>query len=130
MDQRAMPTQVAIAVVEHQGHYLIGQRPSGVPLAGLWEFPGGKIEPGETPKVAALRECREEAGLDVVVTGTYPTVEHQYDHGRVHLAFFACRPADLRQRPKPPFEWVAAARLADYKFPPANTALLEYLKSL
>lgn len=130
MDQPAMPTHVAIAVVEHQGRYLIGQRPSGLPLPGLWEFPGGKIEPGEAPEAAALRECREEAGLDVVVTGTYPTVEHLYDHGRLRLSFFACRPVDFKQQPKPPFRWVAAARLADYKFPPANATLLEYLKSL
>lgn len=125
-----MPTRIAIAVVEHERHYLIGQRPPGVPLAGLWEFPGGKIEPGEMPEAAALRECREEAGLDVVVVGTYPTVEHEYDHGRVSLTFFDCRPIDTRQPPKPPFEWVSVARLAEYNFPPANAALLEYLKSL
>ena len=125
-----MPTPIAIAVVEYQRHFLIGQRPPGVPLAGLWEFPGGKIETGEAPEAAALRECREEAGVDVVVVGSYPAVEYEYDHGRLSLAFFACRPLDASQQPKPPFEWVAAARLAEYKFPPATAALLEHLKSL
>lgn len=121
--------QIAIAVVEHEGQYLIGQRPPGVPLAGLWEFPGGKIEPHETPAEAAVRECREEAGLDVVVTGSYPTVEHEYDHGRVSLAFFACRPL-AQQQPEPPFQWVAADRLGEYVFPPANAAIVDSLKSV
>jgi len=122
--------QIAIAVVEHHGMYLIGQRPAGVPLAGLWEFPGGKVQSDETPEEAAVRECREETGLDVNVVGRYPNVEHQYEHGHVSLAFFACRLANADQRPIPPFQWVAAARLGDFQFPAANAALIDSLKSL
>jgi tRNA (guanine-N7-)-methyltransferase len=120
-------TQIAIAIAEHDGRYLIGQRPPGTPLAGLWEFPGGKILPNETPQAAAARECLEETGLDVVVGAPYPTVTHEYPHGSVKLHFFACRPVDPTQQPRPPFEWVEAARLGDYPFPSANAAILKSL---
>src|SRR5437764_2006476 len=63
--RKTMPTPIAVAVVEKDGHFLVGQRPEGVSLAGLWEFPGGKIEPGESPEAAAVRECLEETGVDV-----------------------------------------------------------------
>ena len=82
-----MPTPIAVAVVEHRGKYLIGRRPEGAALAGLWEFPGGKVEPGESPADAARRECLEETGLDVVVGAPYPEVVQQYDHDRVRSAF-------------------------------------------
>ena len=61
----ASPTPIAVAVVEHDGRYLVGQRPAHVPLGGFWEFPGGKVERGETPEAAAIRECLEETGLTV-----------------------------------------------------------------
>ena len=121
------PTPIAIAVVEHAGRVLIGQRPAGVALAGLWEFPGGKVEPGETPAQAARRECREETGLDVEIGDAYPAVVHQYDYDRVQLHFFAARVLDPTAPPLPPFRWVARAELADYEFPAANTALVRYL---
>lgn len=123
-------SKIAIAVVEHRGNYLIGERPQGVALAGLWEFPGGKVQPDETPEQAAVRECREETGLEVTVVGRYADVEHQYDHGDVSLAFFACRVLGSVQPPRPPFQWVAAVRLGDYEFPAANASLVDYLKSL
>ena len=58
------PVEIAIAVVEHEGRFLIGLRPPGAPLAGLWEFAGGKLEPGETPQMAAARECLERGRTD------------------------------------------------------------------
>src|SRR5947209_11623433 len=85
-----MPTAIAIAVVEHEGRFLIGLRPGGVPLAGLWEFPGGKVEPDELAENAAIRECLEEAGLVARITGEYPQVSHVYEHGALRLRFFAC----------------------------------------
>lgn len=126
----ASPTRIAIAVVEHEGRYLIGRRPEGVPLAGLWEFPGGKVQPGESAEQAAARECLEETGLAVEVGEAYPAVVHQYSHGKVALAFFACRPLDPRQTPHEPFRWVLAKDLGDYEFPEANGGLIDYLKSL
>ena len=71
-----MPTDIAIAVVEQHGQFLIGQRPADVALGGLWEFPGGKVEPGELPVNAAIRECLEETGLVVRISkliGVYST---------------------------------------------------------
>ena len=124
------PTRIAIAVVEHYGRYLIGRRPKGVPLAGYWEFPGGKVQAGETAEQAAVRECLEETGLEVAVGEPYPAVVHQYAHGKVALEFFACRPLEPEQVPRSPFRWVLAADLGEYQFPEANGGLLAYLKSL
>ena len=120
-------TAIAIAVVERDGCFLVGRRPEGVPLAGLWEFPGGKVEPGETPQSAAARECREEAGLEVEVGAAYSTVEHEYNHGCVRLHFFACTPREPAALPKPPFTWVPAAGLAELPFPAANAHLVKEL---
>src|SRR5436853_675135 len=107
-----MPTSIAIAIVEHEGRFLIGQRPRGVPLAGLWEFPGGKIEPGETPEAAAVRECLEETGLAVEPLFQYPTQRHHYDHDWVELHFIACRPLTFPPlAPRESFRWVARAEL-------------------
>lgn len=123
-----MPTPIAIAVVvDYGGSVLIGQRPPGVPLAGLWEFPGGKIEPGETPEAAAKRECLEETGLTVAPTRRYLPEEHQYEHGAVELHFVFCLPYGLSWEPKPPFRWVPLAELTNYEFPPANRRVIEML---
>ena len=123
-----MPTPIAIAVVEHDGRYLIGQRPPGVPLAGLWEFPGGKIQSGETPEAAAVRECLEETGLSVEPLFQYPMHVHEYDHGRVELHFIACRPlVGNPLAPHPPFCWVVRQSLATYMFPAGNRDLLYQL---
>jgi 8-oxo-dGTP diphosphatase len=121
------PTQIAVAVVEDRGKYLVGQRPDTAPLAGFWEFPGGKVEPGETPQAAARRECREETGLAVDVVHEYPAADYEYAHGRVRLRFFACRPSRGSGPPRPPFRWVAAEELSQYPFPPANAELLRIL---
>lgn len=85
---------IAVAVVRHGGDYLVGRRPEGVPLAGYWEFPGGKVEPRETAEAAAVRECREETGLDVQVVGEFPPVDFAYSHGTLRLRFFSCELAD------------------------------------
>lgn len=123
------PTPIAVAVVEHGGKFLIGQRPEGKPLAGLWEFPGGKVEPGETPAEAAARECLEEVGVRVSVGTQYPEVIQQYDHDRVRLHFFRCTLAagatvnDVAAG----YRWVAAAELPTYEFPKANAKLVALL---
>lgn len=116
---------IAIAVVQRERQFLIGLRPEGVALAGYWEFPGGKVVSGETPAEGAIRECLEETGLAVRITGSYPTVDHDYPHAAVVLHFFACEPAgEVPQLPSR-FRWVSAAELGDYSFPPANAALLD-----
>ena len=125
-----MPTPIAIAVVEHENQFLIGQRPAGVPLAGLWEFPGGKIEAGESPEAAAARECLEETGLAIEAIFRYPAHFEVYDHGQVELQFIACRPLEpTPPNPSPPFRWVARAELPRYEFPSGNRRLLERLLS-
>ena len=123
------PTPIANAVVQHADRFLIGRRPEDVPLAGKWEFPGGKIRDGETPEAAAMRECREETGLEVTVVAAYPEVSHEYDHGRVHLHFLAATPVDPATEPKRPFRWVPANELGEYEFPAANAELVAFLSS-
>jgi len=131
------PVEIAVAVVAHAGRYLIGLRPPGAPLAGLWEFPGGKLRAGETPAAAAQRECLEETGLNVSAGAAYPTVDHAYAHGRLRLHFIACalvcETSNSRQHASPPtvparFRWVTAEELSQYEFPPANARLIELLQ--
>lgn len=118
---------IAIAVVQHQGRYLIGQRPPGKPLAGKWEFPGGKVHSGESPEAAAARECLEETGLEVLVVAPFPEFVHHYEHGSVHLHFFSCTPLDPSTVPHDSFRWVEAEQLGRYEFPEANASLVEFL---
>jgi 8-oxo-dGTP diphosphatase len=122
-----MATPIAIAVVEHEGNFLIGQRPAGVALAGLWEFPGGKIERGEAPEAAAVRECAEETGLLVEALFRYPNRVQHYDHDRVTLFFIACRLAPATPPPREPFRWVPRGNLGQYEFPEGNRELLKVL---
>ena len=124
---RPDPPAIAIAVVQEGEHFLIGQRPPGKPLAGYWEFPGGRVEPGENPGEAAVRECLEETGLHVVVEGSYGDWLHHYEHGTVRLFFFACRPLPPRRLPRAPFRWVDRGDLAGGRFPSGNDALIAQL---
>ncbi len=119
---------IAVAIVERDGQFLVGQRPEGVALAGYWEFPGGKLDDGELPAEAAVRECREETGLVVDVVKALSTVHHRYDHGAVVLHFFLCRLRDPRaSSPLRPFAWVARNELAQLAFPPANQNVVQSL---
>lgn len=123
-------TTIAIAVVLHAGRVLIGRRAEGVPLAGYWEFPGGKVLPDETPLAAAVRECREETGLEVQVGALLEEVEHAYPHGQLRLFFYQAEPANASQTPAAPFRWVAIGELSQYDFPPANATILEQLREM
>jgi len=122
-------TQIAIAVVEHNGQFLVGERPAGVPLAGYAEFPGGKNLPGESATAAAERECLEETGVAVAAIGTFLSVDHAYEHGLLRLHFLDCRPVNAEDTPRSPFRWVSRSELAELKFPPANSNLLALLLS-
>ena len=121
---------VAAGLVFHQGKLLITQRPAGGHLAGLWEFPGGKLEPGETWEAALRRELKEELAIEVEVGGEFFRVRHSYPEKHVHLRFFWCRLvsgvpqaigcADLA--------WVTAGELERYVLPEADRQLLEDLR--
>lgn len=118
---------IAIAIVKYNDRFLIGRRDSGQTLAGFWEFPGGKIESGETSAAAAFRECLEETGLEVEVGPLWQRVEHSYSHGTVRLHFHLCCLVDPDQSPKTPFRWVRSADLSDFEFPAANADVLRLL---
>ncbi len=124
----SQPLQIAVAVVLHERRVLIGQRPSTGVLAGYWEFPGGKILPGESPSQAATRECREETGLEIRVGKWLGEADHEYPHGRIRLHFFAGEPVDPTQSPAAPFQWVPLADLSHYDFPPANQRVIAEIR--
>jgi 8-oxo-dGTP diphosphatase len=121
-------TRIGIAVVESAGKYLIGVRGPEGPLPGYHEFPGGKLHVDESPEACALRECREETGLDVVAVERLSQVRHEYPHGCVELEFFLCRPvAGGHPAASGRFEWVPAADLPRLRFPEANAPVVERL---
>jgi mutator protein MutT len=123
------PSVIGIAVVEQDGSYLVGVRSEGRPLSGYDEFPGGKCQPGESPADCAVRECREETGLEVQVERLLLRRPFTYPHGTVDLHFWLCRP--LRSvdpaGDQHAFRWVPAADLRRFKFPEANEPLLRLL---
>lgn len=122
----AESTNIAVAVVQRDGQFLVGRRPAGVPLAGFAEFPGGKVKAGEAADEAAARECLEETGIEVEVMDLLATVEHEYPHGMLCLYFFSCRVA-RKATPCGTFRWVSPEELLQLEFPPANRKVLERL---
>jgi 8-oxo-dGTP diphosphatase len=121
--------RIAIAVVWHENQLLVGKRPPGVPLAGFWEFPGGKLQAEEEPEAAARRECLEETGVMVTVEELYFVERFCYDHATVELHFFRCRCSRPPACPLSPFRWVPLQGLDQYQFPPGNQRLLDYIRS-
>ena len=121
--------RIGIAVVEDAGHYLVGIRGPDVPLAGYAEFPGGKCLPNESPEDCAVRECREESGLLVVVDRLLLRCEHCYPHATVDLHFVLCRPTEAASvsDEHQGFRWVPREQLASLKFPEANEPLIKLL---
>lgn len=123
------PIVVGIGLISRDGRFLIRQRPPGSIMAGVWEFPGGKCEPGETPEQATIRECQEETGLATVARRLRRRFDHRYPHGWVDLFYFDCTTTDPTAEPKPEtgFRWVEARELLRLSFPGANEAILEEL---
>jgi 8-oxo-dGTP diphosphatase len=124
----------AVALVDADGRILLAQRPAGKPLAGLWEFPGGKVNPGETPEMALIRELSEELGIDVAASCLAPFTFASYTYPDFHLLMplYICRKwsgipiAREGQR----LAWVRPARLGDYPMPPADPPLVAMLRDL
>ena len=116
---------IAIAIVESDDRFLIGQRPEGSPLAGFWEFPGGKVELNETFDQAAERECLEETGLNVSADFVLLENTAVYSHGTVRLHFVSCTLKEPLRKPNAPFRWVHRQDLRHFRFPEGNREILE-----
>ena len=123
-----MNVVVVAAVIEHGGHFLVTRRQHGVHLAGMWEFPGGKVGSGESHADALRREIVEELDSDVIVRDLVLETTHAYPDRAVTLFFYRC---DLLGTPKPmldqEMEWVPREELASLRFPPADDKLIKML---
>jgi mutator protein MutT len=120
---------VAIAIVCCEDRVLICRRRQGGHLGGFWEFPGGKVEPGETPKSCAVREIREEVDLEIDVLSEMPVIEHDYPDRKVRLHPFLCSYKSGHAKPLGCDEalWVTSSNLPNYQFPEANAELIQEL---
>jgi len=122
---------VVAAIIRDDGKILITQRLDNVHLAGLWEFPGGKVEHGESLQSALQREIREELGIEISVHDVFFTADHDYGVKYVRLHFFNCTAVTGNPRPLAvaDLRWVRPDELGKYSFPPADTALIAKLQS-
>ena len=122
----------ACALVDSDGRVLIAQRPEGKQLASLWEFPGGKVEAGETPEHALIRELREELGIEVTEACLAPFVfaSHGYDSFHLLMPLYLCRRWEGIPAPHEhtAIKWVKPAGLSGYPMPPADEPLVAYLR--
>lgn len=128
-----MPLVIEVAaglIRDERGRYLITQRRRGSHLAGLWEFPGGKLEAGETPAVGLRRELQEELTATFTVGDLVETVRWEYPDRTVVLHFFDCRQesGEIVPGEEQAMEWVEAESLAAYDFPPADRELIARLR--
>jgi 8-oxo-dGTP diphosphatase len=125
---------VAVALVDVDGRVLIAQRPEGKSMAGLWEFPGGKVDPGEVPEEALIRELQEELGIDVTENCLAPFTfaSHRYDDFHLLMPLYVCRvwDGDVQGREGQVLKWVRALNLKDYPMPPADVPLIAMLRDL
>ncbi len=124
----------AVALVDVDGRVLIARRPEGKALAGLWEFPGGKLHDGETPEAALIRELAEELGIDTRASCLAPIgfASHVYDDFHLLMPLYVCRvwKGTIAALEGQELAWVRPARLADYPMPPADTPLIPLLRDL
>jgi A/G-specific adenine glycosylase len=128
---KTITIEMATGVLTHQGKLFIQQRRADDVWGSLWEFPGGRLEPGETSEDAVIREYREETGFAVAVLSKITTVIHHYMKYKVILHGFSCRLADEQMVPElhaaQDFRWVAPQDLAHYGFPAGHRKLIEYM---
>lgn len=124
----------AVALIDPDGRVLIAQRPEGKAMAGLWEFPGGKVEPGETPEEALIREMQEELGIDTWASCLAPLTfaSHKYDDFHLLMPLFVCRKWQgiPRSRENQALKWVRAQDLKNYPMPEADLPLIPVLRDL
>ncbi len=122
----------AVALIDPDGRVLLAQRPEDKSLAGLWEFPGGKVELGESPEVALIRELREELGIETKASCLAPLTfaSHSYDDFHLLMPLFACRRWEgvPTGREGQTLAWVRPERLRDYPMPPADLPLIPILR--
>ena len=124
----------AVALVDVDGRVLIARRPAGKAMAGLWEFPGGKVQTGETPEQALVRELAEELGIDTRESCLAPLgfASHRYEDFHLLMPLFVCRvwKGQVRAREGQELKWVRPPRLGDYPMPPADAPLVAMLRDL
>jgi len=130
----------AVALIDRDGRLLLAQRPEGKPMAGLWEFPGGKIEPGETPETALIRELDEELGINTAASCLAPLsfASHSYGASECRAAFhllmmlYVCRRWEGRPHPIEggALKWVRPQQLREYPMPKADIPLIAALQDL
>ena len=136
MTDASLPTVlvVAVALIDVDGRVLIAKRPEGKKLAGLWEFPGGKVEPGERPEQALIRELKEELDIDVKESCLAPFVfaSHAYDSFHLLMPLYLCRRWEgvVAAREHDALAWVTPNKLSDYPMPPADEPLVAWLRDL
>lgn len=125
---------VAVALVDADGRVLLAQRPPGKSMAGLWEFPGGKVHDGETPEAALIRELHEELGIDVKESCLAPLTfaSHGYESFHLLMPLYVCRrwEGEVKALEGQQLAWVRPTRLADYPMPPADKPLIATLCDL
>ena len=125
---------VAVALIDADGRVLLSRRPEGKPMAGLWEFPGGKVEASETPEAALIRELAEELGIDVSESCLAPFTfaSHGYDDFHLLMPLYVCRVWDgiVRPREGQQTKWVRPNSLRDYAMPAADKPLVAMLEDL
>jgi 8-oxo-dGTP diphosphatase len=134
MNGKKLVLVVACALVDTDGRILIAQRPEGKNLAGLWEFPGGKVEPGEQPEAALIRELKEELGIDVTEACLAPLTfaSHAYDDFHLLMPLYVCRrwKGEVRGHEHSGLHWVKPNRLREFPMPPADEPLIAHLIDL
>ena len=122
----------AAALIDGEGRVLLAQRPEGKSMAGLWEFPGGKVEQGETPEAALIRELHEELGIETWQSCLAPLcfASHSYEKFHLLMPLFACRKwgGIPQSREGQTLKWVRAKDLRDYPMPPADIPLIPILR--
>ena len=125
---------VACALVDADGRVLLSQRPEGKALAGLWEFPGGKLESGETPEESLVRELREELGIETKIACLAPLTfaSHRYDDFHLFMPLYICRRFEGTPRgiEGQQIKWVKPRQMRDYPMPPADEPLIPVLIDL